>query len=64
MSSGRANQMHAQRLKNYCEAKTGTNTERAESLEGKLTAQHLESWEGKSTSQHFKPGKIKQLHNT
>ena len=63
MSSGRANQMHAHGLKNYCETKTGTDTERAESLEGKLTAQHLESWEGKSTSQHFKPGKIKQLHN-
>ena len=56
--------MHAQHLKNYCETKTGTDTERAESLEGKLTAQHLESWEGESTSQHLKPGKIKQLPNT
>ena len=45
MSSGRANQMHAQHLKNFCETKTGTDTERAESLEDKLTAQHLESWE-------------------
>ena len=64
MSPGKANQLHVQHLKNCWETKTGTETERAESLEGKLTAQHLDSLESISTSQHFSPGKIKELANT